>query len=146
MAEPSLTFLEHTLATAEIFTGAYESGLEVLEVQTEPACWRTVSTGMTWETLKPDLFLEVAEDDLIHSWFIEVDRGTEWQPALRRKAERYLTAYRHGFVDEDDPSTFPRVLWLVPDDRRREFVTKAVAVKGAVDGVFEVAVKPGLGS
>src|SRR3954451_15282892 len=55
-------------------------------------------------------------DEALHS-FVELDRGSEHSPALVRKLRQYELAYRSGAV-EAQAGVFPRVVWLVPDERR----------------------------
>ncbi|MDH4171630.1 MAG: replication-relaxation family protein [Acidimicrobiia bacterium] len=140
-AEPSLAFLAHTLAVAETYTLIHDAGTELVTVEVEPDCWRTVHSGYQTLTLKPDLFTELAAGNLIYSWFIEIDLGTERRPALRRKAQRYLDAYHHGFHGQPEGS-FPRVLWLVPDTKRAYFLAAALRPIAAPDGLFATAVQP----
>lgn len=143
VAEPNLLFLEHKLDIVEVFTLVHESELEVLQIQEEPENWRQVAAGPgPKQVLKPDLYLEVAQGDFVYPWYIEVDRATERTPALRKQMKVYQMAYERGFVDEGPGSSFPAVLWLVPDERRVQFVKRAIAESGATEELFDVAVTP----
>ena len=126
-AEPSLMFLDHTLAVAEFYTEVHESGLDVLTAEAEPDCWRYFFDGTTRDVLKPDLFISVANETHIFDWFVEIDLGTERRPALKRKMERYEAAYRLG-IDGATDGSFPRVLWVAHDKDREK------VIRGAADG------------
>jgi Replication-relaxation len=128
--EPSLPFVAHTLAIAELYvalviSSRQDSGIgpgiiELLDVQTEPACWRRWSRGDgSGEVLRPDLSvsLGVGSDEL--RWFVEVDRGSEHLPTVLRKAATYQRYYDSA-VEQTREGVFPRVLWVVPDGRRAQ--------------------------
>lgn len=90
----------------------------MLELQAEPRCWRNFTVGLgVSEVLKPDLFVSVAEGDYEHRWFIEVDRGTESARALATKCHAY-EAYRRTGIEQNLHEVFPRVLWVVPSEKR----------------------------
>lgn len=155
--EPSTTFLDHTLAVADIhveLVGAVRaSALELVRVELEPDCWRTFLGGSgSREVLRPDLYVIVAEprvdspDDsgtqaegFEDCWFIEVDRGTESLPTVIRKCAQY-ESYRRSGREQRRLGTFPRVLWLVPNDTRRGKLTKALgSARNLVAEMFVVA-------
>lgn len=118
--EPSLTFVRHTLAIADVAVQlqlARQAGqLEALQLQLEPACWRDLG-GMDGVWLKPDLFVLAATSEHEHLAFVEVDNGSEHGPALLRKAWLYERYFRSG-REQARHGTFPRVLWLAPDAAR----------------------------
>jgi hypothetical protein len=128
--EPSATFADHTLAVTQLvvdLTVAERQGLcEVLGVEAEPACWRTV-TGMSGRlTLRPDLFVSLGVGDFERRFFVEIDRGTEHLPALLRKCRAYESYYRSG-VEQARHGVFPRVAWIIPDEQRATRLREAVA-------------------
>lgn len=121
--EPSLLFQAHTLAVADTrvaFEQAARRGdFELLTVQTEPDCWRDHPGQLgAVSTLKPDLYLVTADGDFEDHWFLEIDMGTESPSALRRKLDAYRR-YRSSGIEQHQSGVFPRVVWIVPDDRRR---------------------------
>lgn len=128
-AEPGTAFVSHTLAIADTAVEVIERGrlghYEVLEVQTEPWCWRTFQTGAGATTLRPDLLLVTADDDTETHSFIEVDRGTEHLPAIRRKCDIYQRYYRDG-SEERARGLFPAVVWVVPDEPRATAIRTAI--------------------
>jgi hypothetical protein len=118
--EPGETFVDHQLAVSQLvveLTLATRRGcLELLVVEGEPACWRTVpAVGRV--VLRPDLFVALAAGELEYRWFVEVDRGTHHRPAVLRKARLYESYYRSG-VEQTTHGVFPRVVWIAPDAAR----------------------------
>jgi hypothetical protein len=120
--EPTVTFLEHTLAIAEVclrLTEAARGGdFTILELQREPDCWRAysgVDGGVA--TLKPDLALVTACGDFEDHWFVEVDRDTEPPSRIVRACLRY-EAYRRTSSEQKRLGIFPAVIWVVPHPKR----------------------------
>jgi hypothetical protein len=118
---PGALYVAHTLAATELVIALHEadraSTLELIEAQSEPACWRGfIGAGGVRVTLKPDLFVRVGAGSVNEDrWLIEVDLATESSATIRAKANRHLAYYRSG-----SESVHPRVLWAVPDARRAE--------------------------
>ena len=114
--EPSTTFAIHTLAIGGVVTEltirSRSGQFEVIQMQAEPACWRTTVNGVVSGTLRPDLFVSVGADDYEYRWFVEVDLGTEHLPTLLRKCQAYEAYYRTG-REQAAHGVFPRVLWLM---------------------------------
>ncbi|MDY0341817.1 MAG: replication-relaxation family protein, partial [Coriobacteriia bacterium] len=120
--EPTVTFLEHTLAVAEAcltLSEAVQHGqFEILDLQREPDCWRAYSAphgGMT--QLKPDLALVTASGEYEDHWFLEIDRDTEPPSRVVRACLRY-EEYRRSGVEQRAIEVFPAVVWVVPDSKR----------------------------
>lgn len=134
--EPSAAFVSHTLAVAdtavEVIEQARLGHYEVLEVQTEPSCWRTFQTGAGANTLRPDLLLVTADAETETHSFIEVDRGTEHLPAIRRKCDIYQRYYRDG-SEERLRGLYPAVVWIVPDEPRRAALWEAISGDKTLD-------------
>jgi hypothetical protein len=138
--EPSERFVEHTLAISsqvvEFELAERHSRLEVIELQTEPRCWRQFGSFQGNYVLRPDLFVALGVRDLEHRLFIEVDLGTEHIPTLIRKCHLYVEYYRSG-IEQAAHSVFPTVCWVVPTERRAELLERALTrTKGMVDGLF----------
>lgn len=128
--EPSLHYLDHSLAVAETHLRLLEAGrahsFHLLRVQTEPTCWRSfVSLGGGLAVLKPDLYAVTATSEYEDSWFIEVDRGTESLPTLLRKCRVY-EEYRRSGVEQRTHDVFPLVLWLLPNQPRLDTLSTAL--------------------
>ena len=143
--EPSWPFVAHTLAVADLFvqlwtTGRDDSRVELLDLQTEPVCWRGwTNLGGGAELLRPDLYLAAGIGlDEVH-WFIEVDRGTEHRPALARKCQAYQAYYERD-VEQARDGVFPMVAWVVPDARRAAVVAGVVTNTPGLDPALFTAV------
>jgi hypothetical protein len=131
---PGTRFLGHTLAVAELHTLLIEADrsrrFELLELAAEPACWRSFGGigGQRPATLKPDSYVRLGMGEFEDSYFIEIDMGTEGSQTLLAKLKQYV-AYRAAGSEQDQRGVFPKVLWLVPDERR------VGAVEGCVAGL-----------
>jgi hypothetical protein len=128
--EPSLRFLAHRLTVADCYCrllAAERAGLvELLSAEPEPASWRPF-TGRhgAREVLKPDLAAVTATPDYEDHWFIEADLGTESLPTVLRQCQQY-ERYRLSGDEQQAHGLFPRVIWLVPDERRRDRVRTGI--------------------
>lgn len=126
---PSRDFLAHTLAVAEFAVTVKEAelgnALEVLELDTEPSCWRPFQSALGVVTLKPDLFLVVANSEVEAHIFVEIDRGTEHLPAVLKKCRTYQQ-YRQTGVEQARSGVFPVVLWITPDAERARKLRTAI--------------------
>jgi hypothetical protein len=123
LRQPSLLFVHHTLAVADLYLSLVlaartAADLELLDVQPEPDCWRRwTRLGGGPEVLRPDLYLALGIGDDELRWFVEVDLATEHLPTLQRKCLAYQRYYDSG-VEQVQAGVFPQVLWAVPDARR----------------------------
>lgn len=131
---PGTMFLAHTLQIAELHTRLVEADrsgdVELLALTAEPGCWRHFdSLGGQGQTLKPDSFVQLGVGDFVDSYFIEVDRGTEGSRTLDRALAAYV-AYR---ASGQEQVAFPFVLWLTPDERRRQVVEDSIQALPAVE-------------
>jgi hypothetical protein len=96
--------------------------IELLSVETEPACWRSfLNAYQRQQLLKPDLRATLGVGPHELHWFVELDRGTEHRPALARKITAYVNAWQDG-GEQARAGVFPRVLWVVPADDRAEAI------------------------
>ncbi|MEA2901384.1 MAG: hypothetical protein QOH36_1271 [Actinomycetota bacterium] len=75
--------------------------------------------------MKPDAAVRLGADEYEDHWFIEVDRGTESPAVIERKAAVYRSYWSTG-REQAELGAFPRVLWLVPDERRRAVLVHAL--------------------
>jgi len=130
LREPSLRFVDHTLAVSELVVAvtlrARDGAWELVEWQSEPTSWRDVVTLGGTVVLRPDLFLVLAVGDYELRWFIEIDRATEHLPAITRKCRLYNTYYRSG-TEQRHHQVFPRTLWIAPTERRAESLRDTIA-------------------
>lgn len=127
--EPTSRFLDHTLSIAQLVvdvTAASRNGtLDVIALQAEPRCYRDFSGVAGRTILRPDLFLAIGVGDWEQRWFIEVDRGQESLPVVIRKCRLYQSYYQSG-KEQAAHGVFPRVCWIVPDERRAEQMHGAI--------------------
>jgi hypothetical protein len=131
LGTPGDRHVAHTLAITELVVRLHEATLagelDVIEMQTEPSCWRGFLGAMGARfILKPDLFVRVGAGAFEDRWFIEVDLSTEARGTISGKAQRYLAHFRSG-VEQHEHAVYPRVLWTVPNRRRAEQITDALA-------------------
>jgi Replication-relaxation len=121
---PSIRYLDHCLAVADCYlqlvAGQRRDAIELVAVETEPACWRRFhGVGGSREILKPDLYAVTAVGEYEDHWFWEIDRATESLPTILRKCAQY-ERYRRSGKAQADGGVFPWVVWIVPDERRRQ--------------------------
>jgi hypothetical protein len=119
-------FLDHSLAVTELYvrlTCAQDGeAVRLVTFEAEPASWRRFpASGGGRAVLKPDARVTLRLGPYEDQWFVEVDRGTESLPTLKRKCELYARYWQTG-REQAAGGVFPRVLWLVPDATRHEQV------------------------
>ena len=126
MHEPGESFVDHQLAVSQLVVDLTLAGrdgqLELLTVEGEPACWRTVP-AIGRSVLRPDLFLAIGNGELEYQWFVEIDRGTHHSRALLRKARLYESYYQSG-AEQAAHGVFPRVIWIAADVGRAERIAR----------------------
>ena len=128
--EPSLRFLAHCLAVADVHVAlrslATIDAVHAVTVQCEPDSWRRY-TGQAGEPrwLQPDLAAVVTTNDYDDRWFVEVDLGTESLPTLLRKSGQY-ESYRASGIEQAAHGAFPLVLWVFTEPERAERFRAAV--------------------
>ena len=143
--EPSATFLDHTLAVAQVVvdlqTRSRTTNLDVEEVQTEPACWRRFTLGLEGaQTLKPDLYLSLRSGDFEYQWFVEVDLATHSIASVVRKCWVYHRYWASG-IEQDRSGLFPRMLLITPSERRANRIWQGIAsTRGLNSELFAVTV------
>ena len=130
--EPSNTFLDHTLEVAQLaieitaLARVDSAAVEVIALEPEPHCWRSFQKGLGGrETLKPDLFVAIGLGEYEDRWFCEVDRGTESTTAVVKKCRTYVDYWRTG-IEQQRHDVFPKVLWIVPNARRKLLLEDAL--------------------
>ena len=157
--EPTLSFLEHTLAVAEVcvaLTEAERGGqLSIIELLREPECWRTHCRRHGDDIrLRPDLSLVTASGDYEDHWFLEIDRCTEPPSRVVRACQKY-EAYRLTGAEQMRAGVFPAVVWVTPDTKRCVTLRTHIAQTSDLDQrIFAVVhaanlpslIKTGMGS
>jgi hypothetical protein len=128
--EPSYRFVDHTLAIAQLLvdlTVAARRGLvEVLDTQAEPQSWRAFPGIGGRHCLRPDAFVVLGSGEYELRWFIEVDRSSESMPVVVRKCRLYAEYYQSGREQAAHGGVFPRICWVVPDERRAARLCAAI--------------------
>jgi hypothetical protein len=126
--------IAHYLAVTELYVRLVEADragqLTLLAFEAEPYCWRRFGRS---QVLKPDAYVQLG---LVHdgrrrkgSFFIEIDRGTQWGAKIANKVPQYLAYYYH---DRPHEPVFPKVLLLAPNEPRAIYLHRLVH-KGAPD-------------
>ena len=135
--EPSTSFLDHTLAVAEIVITLQEIShngrVGVSHLQLEPECWRHY-LGPSGEAraLKPDMAVVTESSGFEDHWFIEVDRATEPPNRVVRKCLQYQEYLATG-REQTRVGLFPAVVWAVPSERRRDQLIRRLGVEAVID-------------
>ncbi len=139
--EPSAMFVTHTLAVAQLvvdlLVAAHENKLELLELEAEPTCWRAISSA-TRAVLRPDLFVAIGVGEFELRWFCEVDCASESMPAVAKKCAIYQEYFDSG-REQAAHGVFPRVVWLVPDEHRKQRLEHAIRRARVMKELFVVA-------
>ena len=125
--EPTYIFLKHTLTVAELYTRlATMDGIRLARAEFEPTCWRGFSTAFSANAaLKPDFYAVTASGGYEDHWFFEVDLDTEAPIRIIRKCEVYGRYYLTG-NEQRKNGIFPRVAWVVPDEKRRDALKRHI--------------------
>lgn len=128
--QPGWAYLRHRLAVSEVYVRSHEAEtrgeMKVLEFSAEPACWRRYGSGL----LKPDAALVLATDEFEHHAFIEMDCATEAATTIAAKAQAYERYYHTG-IEQQRLDLFPKVVWVVPSDRRKAQIIEALGRRPA---------------
>ena len=126
--EVSTTFLDHLLAITEVRTSIEEAVRQEADTEAtvalEPDCWRTaLSPSGQVQVLRPDLAVTITSPAYEDRYLIEVDRATENPGRVIATCWRY----QEHQAQASDGDVFPLVVWLVPTDRRRHRLERAIA-------------------
>ncbi|MGW3287521.1 replication-relaxation family protein [Streptomyces sp. NPDC001002] len=136
-------FQDHMLAVAELYVQLVErhreGTTELLAYDAEPANWRHFTgAGGELVQIKPDAYVRIGRAAMEYSAFIEVDLSTETLPTIQKKSQRYVDYWRSG-MEQQWRGVFPKVVWLVETERRRERIASVIG-KLALDSqaLFDV--------
>ena len=129
--EVSTTFLDHLLAITEVRTSIEEAVRQGADTEAmvalEPECWRTaLSPSGQPQVLRPDLAVTITSPAYEDRYLIEVDRATENPGRVIATCWRYQE-HQAASSQASDGGVFPLVVWLVPGDRRRHRLERAIA-------------------
>ena len=128
--EVSTTFLDHLLAITEVRTSIEEAVRQEEDTEAavalEPDCWRTaLSPSGQVQVLRPDLAVTITSPSYEDRYLMEVDRATENPGRVIATCWRYQE--HQAQTSDGDDGVFPLVVWLVPSDRRRHRLERAIA-------------------
>lgn len=141
--EVSTTFLDRLLAITEVRTGIEEAVRQEADTEVavalEPECWRTaLSPSGQVQVLRPDLAVTITSPSYEDRYLIEVDRATENPGRVIATCWRYQE-HQAASSQASDGGVFPLVVWLVPNDRRRHRLERAIAhSSGLLRDLFRV--------
>ena len=129
--EVSTTFLDHLLAITEVRTSIEEAVRQAADTEAavalEPDCWRTaLSPSGQVQVLRPDLAVTITSPAYEDRYLMEVDRATENPGRVIATCWRYQE-HQATTSQARDGDVFPLVVWLVPTDRRRLRLERAIA-------------------
>ena len=129
--EVSTTFLDHLLAITEVRTSIEEAVRQEADTEAavalEPDCWRTaLSPSGQVQVLRPDLAVTITSPAYEDRYLVEVDRATENPGRVIATCWRYQE-HQATSAQASDGGVFPLVVWLVPTDRRRHHLERAIA-------------------
>lgn len=129
--EVSTTFLDHLLAITEVRTSIEEAVRQEEDTEAavalEPDCWRTaLSPSGQVQVLRSDLAVTITSPAYEDRYLVEVDRATENPGRVIATCWRYQE-HQATSVQASDGGVFPLVVWLVPTDRRRHRLERAIA-------------------
>ncbi len=129
--EVGTSFVGHSLAVAELVVALVEAERDQrcseMVLETEPSCWRDyLGLHGAKRSMRPDLGVRLNVNGRQLVWFGEVDRGTEGLRRIRAKGRQYLEYWRTGREQQRLGGVFPKVLWSVPDRRRKELLLRAL--------------------
>ena len=129
--EVSTTFLDHLLAITEVRTSIEEAVRQEADTEAavalEPECWRTaLSPSGQVQVLRPDLAVTITSPAYEDRYLVEVDRATENPGRVIATCWRYQE-HQATSAQASDGDIFPLVVWLVPGDRRRHRLERAIA-------------------
>ena len=128
--QPSSAFVAHAVAVTQVYVDlilAQQRGeLEVLRFDAEPKCWRHYTNHLGLQLiLKPDADVALGVGEFEQHTFVEVDRATESRPRITRMARDYIDYFATG-VEQGRRGVTPKVVFLVPDERRQAVVVDAL--------------------
>ncbi|TDO30687.1 protein involved in plasmid replication-relaxation [Kribbella sp. VKM Ac-2527] len=123
--DPGRRLQAHSLAVTELYVRLVEADrtpeLDLRDFTAEPVCWRPFAGAYGRSILKPDATVVTRQGRFEDRWFIEVDRATEGLAVIASKCEQYRRYWQTG-TEQARFDIFPRVLWVVPDEHRKEAI------------------------
>jgi hypothetical protein len=106
--------LAHALFVTQVYVDmrrATSDGIDLLQFDTEPTCWRRFTVSGALTVLKPDGHVVVGRGDEELHWFVEADLASEGTRQIVDKARTYAQYWATG-QEDDAHGVFPQVLWV----------------------------------
>jgi hypothetical protein len=132
---------DHTLTIGDAYLQLLalerEGKLEIVRYETEPSSHRSFNGRI----VRPDFYAVVKHpySERQHPVWLEIDRGTERVPQIKKKLEDYVYAINHWNGDGD----FPYVIFLAPDPDRVKYIRAIIAEEDEADqDMFLVSTVP----
>lgn len=97
----------------------------VRKVEFEPKSWKQYPYDNKNKYLKPDLFISIEKDGYEYLYFVEIDLASESMTDILRQCESYHDCYNSRAI-QNEYDIFPIVLWIVPDEKRKERFVKVL--------------------
>ena len=94
-----------------------------LALSWEPNCWRGFLNAGESVNLKPDLYVRLVNGGEDEAYFLEIDCGTEPIQRIFAKCQIYVSYFNSG-IEEKTTGLTPYIVWLVPDEKRRDAMEK----------------------
>ncbi|MGF2993858.1 replication-relaxation family protein [Lactococcus lactis] len=120
-------FLEHDLGISEVATKFCEleisKKISQLGMEFEPKCWRGFMNAGEPVSLKPDLYARFVNGGYEESYFLEIDLATEPIQRIFAKCQTYVSYFNTG-IEEKTTGLTPYIVWIVPDEKRRDAMEK----------------------
>jgi hypothetical protein len=142
---PGRAFLAHRLSISGLYVELVEAEragvLELVRFDAEPTAWRSFTSAHGAPArLKPDAYLQIAVDEYLDSYFVEVDLATESPAVIARKAGVYRAYWQTGREQAGNDGVFPLAAFLVPTAARARVVNEVLG-RQPVDtrGLFRVS-------
>lgn len=141
---PSASRLEHWLTIGDLYVGLVEASQDdaftIIKFDAEGDARRQYldAAGRT-RTIQPDAFVYLKTRDMLLSWFVEVDRGSENPGRISEKCRAYRN-YELADLEYQQHGVFPGVMFIVPDEHRKQKIDRVIAAQPAdARGLFWVS-------
>ena len=128
--EPTAHHPEHTLAVTEVYVKLKElekqGSLEIDTFSFEPTCHRGFANFTHSFILKPDAFTHLALQNEELLLFVELDKDTESLNRIINQCKKYIKYFSTGIEQRLHDGVFPLVLWIVPNEKRRQNIKQRI--------------------
>lgn len=101
------------------------TSFNIRKVEFEPKSWKQYLYDNKNKYLRPDLFMSIEKDGYEYLYFIEIDLASESMTDIIRQCESYHDCYNSRAM-QNEYDIFPIVLWIVPDEKRKERFVKVL--------------------